>query len=315
MTMESLNQMYEAPTDVLAPQMTEQDFTLEQDGFIGSLYRPRQDAYPGKVVIMFGGSDGMYSLTKLVAQQYARRGLTVLALAYWRYPGLPNRFERIPIEILEKPARWLKANSYDNVGLWGISMGAEYALIAASLLPDLISCVVAVAPINIVGQGIDMGKRKGGQKFGLLPCSSWSFRGTELPYVKLRLDKRRIVLDSIKRRSACVRSCYEGVVESAPEEGRIKVENINGSILLLSARHDDMWPATEASDAIMARLDRKNFPWLHEHVSYEYASHLLIPYKLKAARIFAMERKHPDKCMESNMQSFEKTLAFLKEQW
>ena len=313
--MENLNQRRGAPEDVPALQTTEQEFTLEQDGFVGSLYRPRQDFYPGKAIMMFSGSDGMYSLTKLVAQQYVRRGLTVLALAYWRYPGLPNRFERIPIEILEKPALWLKANGYAKVGLWGISMGAEYALIAASLLPDLISCVVAVAPINIVGQGMDMGRRKGGQKFGLLPCSSWSFRGKELPYVKLRLDKRRIVLDSVKRRSACVRSCYEGVVESAPEEGRIKVERINGPILLLSAKNDDMWPAAEAGDAMMSRLDQRNFPWPHEHISYEYASHLLIPYKLKAARIFAVERKYPDKCMESNLQSFEKTLAFLKEQW
>ena len=313
--MENLNHIYEATTDVLSPQITEQDFTLEQDGFVGSLYRSRHDGYPGKVIIMFSGSDGLYSMSRLVAQQYARRGLTVLALAYWRYPGLPNRFERIPIEILEKPALWLKTNGYEKVGLWGISMGAEYALIAASLLPDLISCVVAVAPINIVGQGVDMGKRKGGQKLGLLPCSAWSFRGKELPYTKLRFDKRRIVWDSIKRRSVSMRSCYKGLVESAPEEGRIKVENINGPILLLSAKHDDMWPAAEASDALMSRLDQKNFSWPHEHISYEYASHLLIPYKLKAARIFAMERKHPDKCMESNMQSFEKTLAFLKEQW
>ena len=282
---------------------------------MGSLYRPKQDVYPGKAIIMFSGSDGMYALTQLVAQQYVRRGLTVLALAYWRYPGLPKRFERIPIETIEKPTLWLKSNGYDKVGLWGISMGAEFALIAASLLPNLISCVVAVAPINIVGQGFDMGKRKGGQKFGLLPCSAWSFRGKELPYAKLRLDKRQIVLDSIKRRSACMRSGYEDAVKSAPEEARIKVENINGPILCLSARNDDMWPAAEAGDAMMARLDQKNFPWPHEHISYEYASHLLVPYKFKAAWIFAVERKYPDKCMESNLQSFEKTLAFLKSAW
>ena len=53
----------------------------------------------------------------------------------------------------------------------------------------------------------------------------------------------------------------------------------------------------------------------HEHICYEYASHLLVPYKLKSARIFAIERKYPEKCMESNLDSLEKTLAFLKTVW
>ena len=35
------------------------DFIYEQDGFVGSLYRPEQDAYPGKVLICFSGSDGL----------------------------------------------------------------------------------------------------------------------------------------------------------------------------------------------------------------------------------------------------------------
>ena len=43
------------------------EFTLERDGFIGALYRPERDEYPGKAVVMFGGSDGIYNLTKLIA--------------------------------------------------------------------------------------------------------------------------------------------------------------------------------------------------------------------------------------------------------
>ena len=30
------------------------EFTLEKDGFIGALYQPERDEYPGKAVIMFG---------------------------------------------------------------------------------------------------------------------------------------------------------------------------------------------------------------------------------------------------------------------
>lgn len=284
-------------------------FSLDQNGFIGHLFQPEYDEFPCKALILFGGSEGIYSLTRLGAEQYIKRGLTVLTLAYWNMPGLPQRFEKIPIETIEKPALWLKAKGYDKVGLWGISMGAELALIAGSLLPGLISCVVAVSPINIVGQGIDSRGMK------LLSCSAWSFRDKELPYAKLNLRWSSIIRDFFHRRSVSVRSCYEGLITNASEDTIIKVENITGPILFLSARNDDMWPATEAGEAMMERLEQKEFAWPHEHICYEYASHLLVPYKLKLARIFAVERKYPGKCMESNLDSLEKTLAFLKMAW
>lgn len=33
-----------------------EEFLLKKDGFIGALYKPDKDEYPGKAVIMFGGS-------------------------------------------------------------------------------------------------------------------------------------------------------------------------------------------------------------------------------------------------------------------
>ena len=129
------------------------ELTLKKDGFIGTLYQPERDGYSGKVVIMFGGSDGIYNLTKLAAEQYVKRGMTVLALAYWNEPGLPDGFEKVPVESVEKAVLWLHAHGVKKVGLWGISMGAELALLVGSLMPELISCVTAVCPTNICGQG------------------------------------------------------------------------------------------------------------------------------------------------------------------
>ena len=114
------------PGNALLTIQPEREFALNQDGFVGSLYVPERDEYPGKAVVMFGGSEGLYSLTRLMAEQYVKRGLTVLALAYWNYPGLPERFKRVPIETIEKPALWLKVNGYEKVGLWGISMGLNW---------------------------------------------------------------------------------------------------------------------------------------------------------------------------------------------
>lgn len=139
---------------------------------------------------MFGGSDGYFSLTCLIAKTFIKRGITVLAIAYWNRPGLPQVYEKVPVESVEKAARWLRGSGYGKISLWGISKGAELALIAGSLLTELISCVVAVCPINICCQGIQKGN---GKKLGLLDCSSWSFRGRQLPRARLGFAKKEFL--------------------------------------------------------------------------------------------------------------------------
>ena len=289
--------------------MPKTEFTLERDGFIGALYQPERNEYHGKAIIMFSGSDGIYSLTKLVAEQYVKRGMTVLALAYWNEPGLPDGFEKVPVESVEKAALWLRGQGFEKVGLWGISMGAELALLAGSLMPELISCVTAVCPTNICSQGF--AKKKSIQ----LECSAFSWCGEELPWVRLKLSKVAILRDSLRERSVCLRSCYEDAVLHAPEEAQIKVENIGGPVLLLYPEYDAMWPSELSAEKIRARLKEKNFAYPCKCFTYKYASHMLAPVKSRSTVMFQIERKYPEQCWESDMDAFEKTLAFWKEVW
>lgn len=286
------------------------EFTFAQDGFVGALYTPARDEYPGKAIIMFGGSDGIYDLTKLVAELYAQRGMTVLALAYWNAPGLPDCFEKVPVESVEKAALWLRAHGCGKVGLWGISMGAELALLAGSLMPELVSCVTAVCPTNICGQGF--AKKKGIQP---LACSAFSWQGKELPWARLAFSKAAILRDSLRERSVCLRSCYEGAVLHAPEQAQIKVENIGGPVLLIYPEHDAMWPSELAAEKIAARLKEKGFAHPVKYLSYKFASHMLIPVTSRSTVMFKVERKYPAQCRENDMDAFEKTLAFWKNVW
>ncbi|TCL58070.1 hypothetical protein EDD76_107185 [Kineothrix alysoides] len=89
-----------------------QKFNIQNDGFIGCLYKPQDNSFEGKVIIMSGGSDGYFSLTCLIAEQFVKRGLTALALAYWNQPGIPDAFEKIPVEYVERAALWLKNHNY-----------------------------------------------------------------------------------------------------------------------------------------------------------------------------------------------------------
>ncbi len=204
------------------------EFTVERDGFHGALYRPAADRFPGKALIAFSGSDGRFPLACKLAEIFRGAGLTTLALAYWNAPGLPKQIAALPVEAVERPALWLRSRGCEKVGLWGISKGGELALLAASLMPELISCVVAVSPMDMVCQAIDPGKKKP------LPGSSWSWRGAQLPYAPFDWSPGRVARDTLRAREPTLRPAYETAAARPPEDARIPVERIAGPVLLLS---------------------------------------------------------------------------------
>ena len=198
--------------------------TLRRNGFIGRLYQPDENQFPGKGFLIVGGGDGCYSVTKSVAAYFAHAGLTALAIAYWNKPGLPSEVSNIPLEIIEKPVGFLHDLGIQKVGMWGISKGAEYALLCASYFPNLISSVVAVSPSSHVIQGFQMTN-----SHHLLPkpieSSPFTYQGRPLPYVKTRDCSKRCLIESIKRRTVYFRPGYVHIYEEAEEKNRIPVEN------------------------------------------------------------------------------------------
>ncbi len=53
----------------------------------------------------------------------------------------------------------------------------------------------------------------------------------------------------------------------------------------------------------------------HECIRYRYASHLLVPLRLRSKRLFRMERRHPDECWASGRKSLADALRFVGECW
>ena len=104
-------------------------------------------------------------------------------------------------------------------------------------------------------------------------------------------------------------------MRNAPKETQIKVENIGGPLLLIHPEYDGMWPSELSAEIIGRRLKENDFPYPVKQISYRYASHMLVPIKSSSVKMFRVERKYPDKCWKSNMDAFEKTLAFWKEVW
>lgn len=92
-------------------------YRMKTDGFHGELFCPLQDAYPGKALICFSGSDGKFEWSRMLAQVFQAHGLTALALAYVMQEGLLRQFYHVPIDPLEAAARRLHDMGYEKVGL------------------------------------------------------------------------------------------------------------------------------------------------------------------------------------------------------
>lgn len=286
-------------------------FRMDPDGFHGELFHPQRDEYPGKALICFGGSDGNFELARKLAGVFQGRGLTTLALAYVMEEGLPDKFFRVPIDTLEAAVKRLHEMGCEKVGLWGISKGAELALTAGSLLPGLVNAVVAVAPMSTVCQGFAKGKG-----IELMPGSSWSFHGQEVPYTPFGYEKApygAILWKSLKAREVTMFDLYLPMVRRPVPEAVIKVENITGPILLISSKMDTMWPSEPAAERVMERLRERDFSYPYRHLSYDCGSHLFVPMELPMAKFFRGDRgKYKELGRKARMDSLVKTLEFVK---
>ncbi len=288
-------------------------YHVKTDGFFGELFFPTKDKYPGKVLICFTGSDGKFELSRMLAKVFQSHGLTTLALAYVMEEGLPKQFSHVPIDSLEAAAKRLHNMGYEKVGLWGISKGAELALIAGSLLPELVNAVVAVAPMNTVCQGFIT-------KIGIsiAPGSSWSFHDKEVSFTAFDLEKfplGHVLWKSIQARELTMYDLYLPLVQNPNPSAIIQVEKITGPILLISSKMDTMWPSELAAKQIMKRLQQHRFPHFYQHLSYDYGGHLFVPMESQLTKFFKGDRgKNKQLGRKARMHSLTKTLKFVS-QW
>lgn len=56
----------------------------------------------------------------------------------------------------------------------------------------------------------------------------------------------------------------------------IPIDKMKAPILILSSKHDSVWPSYESSIYIEDRLTEIDFPYEHKHVAYENMSHALL---------------------------------------
>jgi len=230
-------------------------------------------------------------------------------MCYFNVPGLPDNLIRVPVDPFEKAVGWLKEQGYERIYVYGISKGGELALLAASLIPG-ISGVVAISPMHCVWSGLVGNKGLLDKKVS--DISEFTWRGEDLPCMQAVLKYAPGVWHLITQQQFDLKYMYERPLENFREETAIRVENIKGDILFIYAEDDLMWPSKAAVKYMEKRLKEKDFSHEVREISYDKASHILVPLSPDALKMFKVERKYPEECRKSREDAFEKTVEWIR---
>lgn len=199
---------------------------------------------------------------------FANKGFVGLSLPYTRKEGLPKLPKEIPLEYFENAIKWLQKQSEVNpkkIIVMGASRNAELALILASMYPELILGVVAYAPSSVSWSNTVLPYNSEALK------ASWIFKNTDIPYVPMSK-----ISGNNSNKIETLSYWKEGLSKTdAINKAVIKVEKINGPILLFSGKDDMVWPSSMMADMIEKRLKDNIFKFPFQNIKYENAGHLI----------------------------------------
>ncbi len=211
------------------------------------------------LIVGLGGSEGGNAWTsdrwEKTRTRFIEDGYAFLAIGYFGGKTTPGQLDRISIDAIHYAITQAAKNPLidgSKIILVGGSKGAELALLLASYYED-IKCVVGIVPGYAAFPALTLSAS----------TSSWTYKNEEVPYVPMPWSA---VPSAMKRD---LRAAFQIMIEDkkAVELARIKIENINGPILLMSATKDEMWPSTEMSEEMMAQLKDSNFKHVFKHIA------------------------------------------------
>lgn len=211
------------------------------------------------VVIVLGGSEGGSSFAATLGPQLASAGYAVLGLPYYspdwgggrELPALPASFVDIPVERVAAAREWLRRQpgiAAERIGLYGISKGGEFALLAATRYPWL-RAVAAVVPSDVVWAGFGPAASSDDYR------ASFSWRGRSLPAVPY--DGLREAIARLGRGERVgLRAAHEAGRRAQPARAaaaRIPVERYAGALLVAGGGRDGTWPSGVMAAAVAER--------------------------------------------------------------
>lgn len=215
------------------------------------------------VVVLLGGSEGGDRGARSLAPGFLEAGYAVVIYPYYdplpwdgsrteqTFPSLPAAFHDIPVDRLQLVFdRLPEMDGVDGerIGLYGVSKGAEFVLLAGQYLQG-IDAIAAIVPTDVVWEGWGP-KLKEGEP------SSFSFEGEPLAFVPYDGLMEEFAAAQAEGRPLELRRPQdrgrEANLERVPA-ARIHVEEIDLPLLVAGGDSDIVWASGEMAQAIAER--------------------------------------------------------------
>jgi dienelactone hydrolase len=243
---------------------------LRERGLVGTFYQAQGATPKPGMIVLSGATGGLKSVAESPGG-LASRGYSVLSLAYFSSQGLPKQLAEIRLEYFKTAIDWLRSQPSvdpERIGLLGTSRGGEVALLLGSIYPE-IKAVVAYVPSHVVWAGC---------------CDSvaqtrppWTLGGKPIPHMpptpEIRIAVRSLGPDTPVRRTPVFERRLQDTM--SVRRAAIAVERINGPVLLISGRDDQVWPSTVMAEEIIRRLRNQGFKHAFHHLAYNGAGHAI----------------------------------------
>lgn len=293
--------------------MRKRYFNPTDDGFYG-VFHPHRTNTKCVAIMMMGDSAEDY-MAKTWAQWLHRHGMAVLAMAASRKDVGHHNY---PIESFGRALSFLKDRGFTKFAIFGGATTAMLALVAASYYPEF-TLTVAFAPTDFILEGYYRDDKDGAKERPGNGESTVTVNGKALPYLPYayrhpeywqNLEREaketgnkmasRIMIDKSEQRYPVT------------EKEKIKVENIQGKVILIGAEDDCMWDTSKYIRRMYDRYLELNGPGECLAYIYQHGTHYIYPESLMKmlfpvgdnyviGKVFKEARDHTDACMDTRI--------------
>ena len=288
-------------------------FDTEKDGFYGAYWTGKEES--NCAIIAMLGDDPEDYLARSAVKWLLKLRVNVMTMSPARKDYGHHNY---PLERIETAIKWLKSHNNKKIGIVGASTTGTLALTAASYFNE-ITLTIAMTPSDFIWQGFMQGKKDGCREWPIKGESLFSYKGQPLPYMPFCYQHPEYwhVIDSETRRTGDMinsRKLFDDSEKAHPitEAETIKVENIQGSLLLIGAEDDALWDTAKYIRRIKARLDKKEHRCQVEAIIYRHGTHFVFPESMIKTMLpigsglfvkmaFTAAKKYPKECKNTRM--------------
>lgn len=306
--------------------MKKQFFSNEKDGFYGTYYENPKGANCAMIGLF--GDDPNDFMAKCGAKWLHKNGVNVMCMS----PDVKNYGHvNFPLERIETAIKWLNSHGNKKIGIMGMSTAGMDSLVAASYFPD-ITLTFGLTPSDFVWQGFEQGEKDGCKEWPIPDASTLSWQGKPLaymPFVYAHPEYYHKIEEETKGSGDITRSTHLFIdsekAREHTEEEMIKVENINGKLIMVGADDDSFWEAGKYVRRMDKRLKERPHECDYEALTYEHGTHFVLPetmlkkalpvgLKFVMRFIFKAAKDYPKEC-EQTRKDIDRRLSAALKQW